>query len=49
MVRDLLLDCCDIELDRRGNVIDYTRRSGRRCGCGCEAERAESVQSADAS
>ena len=26
MLKDLLLQCCHFELDRRGNVIDYARR-----------------------
>lgn len=32
-LRDALLDCCHIELDRRGNAIDYARKAGR-CGSG---------------
>ena len=27
-LKDLLLDCCDVEVDRRGRVIDYERRGG---------------------
>jgi RNA polymerase sigma-70 factor (ECF subfamily) len=41
MVKDLLLGCCDVELDRRGQLIGYERRQGGRpCGCGptCEDE-----------
>jgi RNA polymerase sigma-70 factor (ECF subfamily) len=32
-VRDLLLDCCQVELDRRGGVAGFQARSG---GCGCD-------------
>ena len=34
MLREMLLDCCRIERDGRGNVMDYqtTERSGRYCG-----------------
>jgi RNA polymerase sigma-70 factor (ECF subfamily) len=33
-MRDMLRNCCDIEQDRRGNVVDFerTERSGRYCG-----------------
>ena len=31
-LRDLLLECCDVELDRRGGVADYRARAGA-CGC----------------
>ena len=33
-LRDMLLDCCRVERDVRGNVVDYetTERSGRYCG-----------------
>jgi RNA polymerase sigma-70 factor (ECF subfamily) len=33
-LREMLLDCCRVERDRRGNVIDYetTDRSARYCG-----------------
>jgi RNA polymerase sigma-70 factor, ECF subfamily len=30
-LRDLLLECCDVELDSRGGVVDYHTRAG---GCG---------------
>lgn len=30
-LRELLLDCCHLEFDRRGNVVDCERR--RECGC----------------
>jgi len=35
-LRDMLQDCCDIERDGRGNVVDFerTERSGRYCGDG---------------
>jgi RNA polymerase sigma-70 factor, ECF subfamily len=29
MLKQILLGCCDFELDRRGNVIDYTPRPDR--------------------
>lgn len=34
-LKEVLLKCCEIELDRRGNAISYTRRSAscRRCSC----------------
>ena len=37
-LRDMLHDCCDIERDGRGNVVDFerTERSGRYCGDGDE-------------
>ena len=31
-LRKVLLDCCNFELDRRGNIVDYERRRG---GTGC--------------
>ena len=33
-LRDMILDCCRVERDVRGNVVDYetTDRSGRYCG-----------------
>lgn len=37
MLKDALLDCCNVEFDRRGGVVDYQRREGRdceRCGGG---------------
>lgn len=33
MLRDKLLACCAFELDRRGRVHDYERRSSGRCDC----------------
>jgi len=32
-LRDLLLDCCQVELDRRGGVAGFRTRTG---GCGCD-------------
>ena len=34
-LKDALLDCCSIEFDRRGGVVDYHRREGGDCG-GCD-------------
>lgn len=35
-LKDALLDCCTIEFDRRGGVVDYHRREGRDVGpCDC--------------
>jgi RNA polymerase sigma-70 factor (ECF subfamily) len=31
MVRDMLLDCCHVELDRRKGVVDYARRNRSDC------------------
>ncbi len=31
-LKDALLDCCSVELDRRGGLVDYHRRDGRDCG-----------------
>ena len=34
-LKDAILDCCAIEFDRRGGVVDYHRRDGCPCGdCG---------------
>lgn len=33
--RDLLLECCEVELDRRGGVAAYQARPGSCSGCGC--------------
>ncbi len=38
LLKSMLLDCCDFEFDRRGNVVDYQQRG--RCpadatGCDC--------------
>ena len=34
MLREMVLDCCNVERDVRGNVLDFqtTERSGRYCG-----------------
>ncbi len=32
-IKELLQDCCNVELDRRRGVLDYQRREGRDCGC----------------
>ncbi len=37
-LKEILLECCHIEWDRRGNAVDYTRRR-KSCGpgaCGCD-------------
>lgn len=36
-LKDLLLECCQIEMDRRGNALSYTPR-GASCSdsCGCD-------------
>jgi RNA polymerase sigma-70 factor (ECF subfamily) len=34
-LRDLLLECCEVELDRRGGVAAYHARAGSCGGCGC--------------
>jgi RNA polymerase sigma-70 factor, ECF subfamily len=31
-LRDMLVSCCEIELDRRGGITSYQPRSGP-CGC----------------
>jgi len=36
-LKDVLLDCCSVEFDRRGGVVDYHHREGRDrgdCDCG---------------
>ena len=36
-LKQLLVDCCDVELDRRRGVVDYEPRSGGTCGkCACD-------------
>ncbi len=32
-LKDAVLDCCHIEMDRRGNAIDYTKKRGDPCSC----------------
>jgi len=34
-LRDLLLECCEVELDRRGGVAAYQARAGSCSGCSC--------------
>jgi RNA polymerase sigma-70 factor (ECF subfamily) len=36
-LKEALLDCCHVELDRRGNAIDYTKKRGDcgPCSCSC--------------
>ncbi len=35
-LKELLQDCCNVELDRRRGVVDYQRREGGDCGdCDC--------------
>ena len=31
-LKQALLRCCTIELDRRGGIVDYSRRSNEDCG-----------------
>ena len=35
-LKDVLLDCCTVEFDRRGGLLDYRRRRGGACGEGCD-------------
>jgi RNA polymerase sigma-70 factor (ECF subfamily) len=36
-LKELLLDCCHVELDRRNGVVDYSGRQGGQCdACGCD-------------
>jgi RNA polymerase sigma-70 factor (ECF subfamily) len=32
-LKEVLTDCCEIEMDRRGNAIGYTPRNCTSCGC----------------
>jgi RNA polymerase sigma-70 factor (ECF subfamily) len=33
-LKDVILECCEVELDRRGGLVDYRRRSPQACdGC----------------
>jgi RNA polymerase sigma-70 factor, ECF subfamily len=32
-LKEILTDCCDIEMDRRGNAIGYTPKNCTSCGC----------------
>lgn len=39
-LREALLDCCRVEVDRRGGVVDYEPKGGDSCGnCGCDDGR----------
>lgn len=39
MIKDMLLACCHLDFDRRGNIIDYRRRDDcRYCQPGCDTE-----------
>ena len=36
-LKDVIDDCCSVELDRRGGLVDYHRRDGSTCeGCSCD-------------
>ena len=35
-LKDVVLDCCDVEFDRRGELLDYTRKDGSECGGNCQ-------------
>ena len=35
MLEEKLLDCCRIELDSRGSIVDYESRTGRAAGPAC--------------
>jgi RNA polymerase sigma-70 factor (ECF subfamily) len=32
-LKDVLLDCCQIEMDRRGNALSYTLKNCSSCSC----------------
>ena len=36
-LKGVILDCCEVELDRRGGLVDYRRRSEDACG-GCDCD-----------
>ena len=39
-LKEVLLDCCHVELDRRGGVVGYEPRNRERCSCGsCGSNR----------
>ncbi len=40
-LKDAILDCCAVEFDRRGGVVDYRRREGSSCGGGCDCGEGE--------
>ena len=31
-LKEVVLDCCEVELDRRGGLVGYRRRDGSPCG-----------------
>lgn len=33
MIKELIQGCCRLELDARGNVVNYTSRNRERCSC----------------
>ena len=33
-LKEILTDCCEVEMDRRGNAIGYTPKNCTSCGCG---------------
>jgi len=36
-LKDVIDDCCSVELDRRRGLVDYERRDGGNCGdCSCD-------------
>ena len=36
-LKDIIDDCCSVELDRRGGLVDYKRRNGGNCrDCSCD-------------
>lgn len=37
-LKEVILDCCEVELDRRGGLVDYRRRTPNACD-GCNEER----------
>ena len=36
-LKNVLLNCCEVELDRRGGPVDYRRRNPDACDC-CDEE-----------
>ena len=38
LLKFLLLKCCDIHTDRRGNVVDYQEKQQHSGTCGCQSE-----------
>ena len=33
MIKELIQECCRLELDTRGNIVNYTARSREKCSC----------------